>query len=346
MGLGLDGLKSKLLGGLALDIVDVNLCLAVVGLGKMGLLHSAILNLLRPNTVKFVVDKSRLVTLGGSFLVKNVGFFRSLEKILREDVDAVYVTAPAETHYSIVSRLFDAGIKAVFIEKPPTVNFSSFMELLEDSRGKLCMVGFQKRYALPFRHVKILLSEGVIGDIKDVKCYIKSSDVLKPTQRFNNIGRGVLLDLGIHLLDLLCWLFGELSIESAQSKSLHTSIDDTFIATLATETFGVKFEASWSDVGYRLPETFIEINGDKGVLKVTEDYVKVALFDKNKSLAFYKPHYYQRFPPVLVADPEYTIEDMHFLSCLTMNKKAETDIESCKSAMGLMEELYARVRDG
>lgn len=346
MGLELDGLKSRLLDGLTLDAVDVNLCLAVVGFGKMGLLHSAILNLLRPNTVKFVVDKSKIIALGGSLLIKGLRFFRSLERILSEDLDAVYVTAPAETHYAIVRRLLDAGVKAIFIEKPPTLNLSSFMELLDDANEALCMVGFQKRYALPFRHAKLLIDEGVLGDVKDVRCYIKSSDVLKPVERFNHLDRGVLLDLGIHLLDMLCWFFGELSVESARSRSFYTGVDDVFEAMLSAEKFSINFEASWSDVGYRFPETFIQINGDKGILKVTEDYVKVVLDEKDKSLALYKPHYYQSFPPVLVADPEYTIEDMHFLSCFTINRKPETDLESCTATMNLIEELYTRAFNG
>jgi len=345
MVLSLSEIKSKLLDGLSLDVADVDLRLAVVGFGKMGLLHSTILNLLRPSAVKFVVDKSRTITLGGSLLVKGVKFFRSLEKILDNDVDAVYVTTPAETHYTIVRRLVDAGVKAIFVEKPPTVNFSNFMELLDGARGKLCMVGFQKRYALPFRHARLLLNDGVLGDIKEVRCYIKSGDVLKPTRRFDPLGKGVLLDLGIHLIDLLQWFFGELTVESARQESLYTSVDDIFEAVLATEKFSIKFETSWSDVSYRLPETMIEVKGDKGVLKVTEDYVRV-ITDNSEGLALYKPHYYQSFPPVLVADPEYTIEDMHFLSCLTMNGKPETSLESCTATMKLVEELYARAHNG
>jgi len=341
----LSEIKNKLLDGLSLDVTDVDLRLAIVGFGKMGLLHSAILNLLRPNAVKFVVDKSSIITLGGSLLVKSVRFFRSLERMLDNDVDAVYVTTPAETHYTIVHRLVDAGVKAIFIEKPPTVDFSSFMELLDDAKGKLCMVGFQKRYALPFRHGRLLLNDGVLGDIKEVRCYIKSGDVLKPTGRFDSLGKGVLLDLGIHLIDLLQWFFGELTVESARQKSLYTGVDDIFEAVLATEKFSIKFETSWSDASYRLPETMIEVKGNKGVLKVTEDYIKV-ITDDGEGSALYKPHYYQGFPPVLVADPEYTIEDMHFLSCLTMDGKPETSLESCAATMKLVEELYARTHNG
>jgi len=315
--------------------------IAVIGFGKMGLLHSAILNLYKPNSVKFIVDKSRIITIGGSLIVKNTRFVRDLEKLLNEDIDAAYVTTPAESHYSITKRLLEAGVKAAFVEKPPTIDLSSFNKLLDHAKGRLVMVGFQKRYALPFRHVKLLLERGVVGDVKEVQCYIKSSDILKPTTRFNALGRGVLLDLGIHLIDLLSWLFGELTVEYAKARSLHTSVDDVFEAVLNAGGFSIRLKASWSDPGFRLPETMIEVKGDKGGIRVTEDYVKISLSEGSTN-AFYKPHYYRGFPPVLVADPEYTIEDMHFLGYLATGRMPETSIESCEATMRLTEELYRK----
>jgi len=345
MEINLGEIRSKLIKDIPLEVADVDLDIAIIGFGKMGLLHSAILNLFRPNTIKYIVDKSWIIKFGASRLIKGVKFYRNIEKLLNHNIDAVYVTTPPETHYNIIRRLIEAGIKAIFVEKPPTANFSSFMELMDEINGKLCMIGLQKRYALPFRHAKQLLSDKILGDIQEVRCYIKSGDVLKKTDRFTLLGRGVLLDLGIHLLDLLYWFFGELDVELARKKSLYTGVDDAFEALLNTERFSIKLEASWSDASYRLPETMIEVKGDSGILRVTEDFIKV-MTNEGISLALYKPHYYQSFPPVLVADPEFTIEDIHFLSCLTMNKKPETDFESCMSVMKLIEELYSCAQNG
>ena len=43
------------------EVLDDDLRIAIIGLGKMGLLHSAILNMLKPGIVKAIVDKSYLV---------------------------------------------------------------------------------------------------------------------------------------------------------------------------------------------------------------------------------------------------------------------------------------------
>jgi predicted dehydrogenase len=346
MGLELNTLRRCLLTNLSLDLVNENLSVAIVGFGKMGILHSTILNLIKPGIVKFIVDKSRLITFGSSLLVKNVKFFSNLERMLREDVDAIYITTPIQTHYSIAKRALEAGIRALFLEKPPTVNLSEFTELMEASKGSMVMVGFQKRYALPFRHAKILINKRIIGDIKEVKCSITSGDVLQPTKRFSLLGRGVLLDLGIHLIDLLCWLFGYLEVKESESISIYTDVDDFFKAKLSAENFEVEFKATWSDNSCRFPKTFIEVVGGKGILKVSEDYVKFFGLDESDNAeinwTLYKPDYYQSFPPVLVSDPEYTIEDLHFLSCLTKGARPETGLEYCATTMRLLEELYKK----
>lgn len=328
--------------------------IAVIGLGKMGLLHATILNLLCRGSVRYVVDKSKLIRVGGKLLVKNVKFLDSVERLvnLMERVDAIYITTPTQTHFYIVKRLLEAGFKNLFIEKPPTRNLEQFNEILDLKKGANVMIGFQKRFALPLRHAKILLNEGVLGDLKNIHASIKSGDIIEPTEAFKHLGRGVLLDLGIHVLDLLCWLFDEeLEVKSARYKTFYTGVDDYFEAVLSTGDIEIVFETTWSDPSYRLPETCIEIKGSRGELKVSEDYLKIRMYEDSKDttsneISLYRPHYYQGFPPVLVGDHEYTIEDMHFLSVIEHKTTPITSLESCKCTMILLEELYRKASHG
>ncbi|MDW8034705.1 MAG: Gfo/Idh/MocA family oxidoreductase [Nitrososphaerota archaeon] len=113
---------AELLKDVRLDIDESIPSIAIVGFGKMGLLHSIILNLLKPNSIKYIVDKSTIVRLSGKLLLKGVKFLPSVEKLLEEDFDAVFVTTPTSTHYPVVKRLLEAGIRKIFVEKPPTSN--------------------------------------------------------------------------------------------------------------------------------------------------------------------------------------------------------------------------------
>ena len=324
---------------------------AIIGFGKMGLLHSGILNLLKPGIVKAVVDKSFLLTFGASRMIKSIRFYRSIEKMLREiEPDAVYVTTPTSSHYLILKNLLEYGIRYVFIEKPPTVDYKQLIELIDIKKSdQRIMVGFQKRYVLPFRHAKMLLDNRAIGEVESVYAYIKSGDILSPTTRFDALGRGVLLDLGVHLIDLLTWMFNVTNVISARSKSIHTKVDDIFKAELASkEGFTITLEASWSTPEYRVPETCIEVRGTHGILKVTEDYVKVKtikehqLLGNARKLILYKPQYYQGLPPVNLADPEFTIENIHFLLSIHNGKEPLTNIKSSIETMKFVDELYQK----
>jgi len=329
-----------------------DLRIAVIGFGKMGLLHSCILNLLAPGAVRAVVDRSSFINFGASRLIKVVRFYRDIGRMLREvEPDAVYVTTPTSSHYSIVKDLLDRGVRYIFVEKPPTVNYEQLQQLISIKKpNQVVMVGFQKRYAPTFRHAKLLVDSGVIGEVLRVSSFIKSSDILKPTSRFNALRRGVLLDLGVHLVDLLTWFFRVEHVIKAESRSVYTRVDDLFTAELEAESgTRISLEASWSDPDYRVPETYMEIRGSLGTIRVTEDYLKVAtsvehpLLGGMKEVVLYRPHYYQGIPPVNLADPEYAIEEIHFLKSISKNEEPSTGIESSAKTMMLIDELYSKV---
>jgi len=315
---------------------------AVIGLGKMGILHSTILNMLKPGIIKALVDRSRVIAIGFSRMVKNIRFYRDASKmVLKEIPDAVYITTPTNSHYSLLSLALSHGVKAIFVEKPPTTNSSQLKNLIKNARDEtITMVGFQKKYSLTFRHAKQLLEMDMLGDVDEVYGYIKSGDVCSPTERFKPVGRGVLLDLGIHLIDLLLWMFGDMKVKYASYRTFYSELDDQYTVILHTKkgSFEVKIDATWSDPNFRIPETYIEVRGNKGVLKVTEDYLE--LNTNSNRISFYKPHYYKGIPPVNVADPEYTIEDMHFLLCLTQGLKPLTNLNNTLKTMELIDQVY------
>jgi predicted dehydrogenase len=329
----------------------INLKLAIVGFGKMGLLHSGILNLLAPRTVKAVVDKNFVLTFGVSKIIKTIKFYKDLDSMLNEvEPDAVYITTPTSSHQIIAEQLLKKGVKYIFIEKPPTVNYEQAYKLTSIKKlNQHIMIGFQKRYSLTFRHAKLLIESNVIGHPCYVYSYIKSGDILNRTSRFDPLGRGVLLDLGVHLINLLTSFFRITRVHKAEFQSIHTRVDDLFIAELDThEGARIFLEATWSDPDHRLPETYIEIQGTLGTIKVTEDYLMVRtrgeypLLGKKREVTLYKPHYYQGLPPVNLADPEYTIENIHFLTCIIDNREPLTNIEESLKTMQLIDELYGK----
>jgi len=333
------------------EYTEQDLKFAVIGFGKMGILHSGILNMLKPDCVRGVVDRSRFLVFGASRFIKSIRFYRDIGKMLdRENPQVVYVTTPTESHYDIACMLAEAEVKHIFLEKPPAVNFSEHVALTHRiNSDQTVMVGLQKRFALPFRHAKMLLSEGVIGNVEEVSAYIKSSDIMAHTARYDSIGRGVLLDLGIHLIDLLEWIFGIDGVETSSYKSIFTNVDDYFEASLeAKGGANVDLEASWCDAMHRLPETCIQIRASQGVLNVTEDCVivnsmeKHPLLSNDTRLVMYKPHYYQSIPPVNLADPEYTLENIHLMHSIHSHTEPLTSLRNVTKTMEILDQIYRK----
>lgn len=326
---------------------------AMIGFGKMGMMHSIILNMLDRGSVRSIVDSSRFIASSIPRFVKKVNFYRRPEDMLRiENPNVVYVTTSTSSHYPTLCTLLDYNVQNIFVEKPPTVNLDEFRQLMSRVKhGVTIMVGFQKRFALTFRHAKMLLSKGVIGDVIEAKGYLKSSDIMTQTRRFDHLGRGVLLDLGIHLIDLLVWIFetSEVQVDVARYARIHTGVDDYFSTTLGVkECVKVDLEISWCSAEHRLPETYIELKGSNGMIRVTEDYLKVdcseshTLLDNQKRLVMFKPHYYQGIPPVNLAEPEYTIENIHFLNSLTSSVQPMTSLGNTAKTMEIVEEMYTK----
>ncbi len=319
---------------------------AVVGMGKMGLLHAGIAGLLG-NRLAAIVDTSRLVVAAGPRVLRGTKFYRSVEEMLGDvEVDAVYVATPPEHHYPVLQALLSTGYRGgLFVEKPPVVRWEEAEELL----GKKCecMAGFQKRYAAPLRHARLLLEEGVLGEPLEVRATVMSSDVMEPTKRWDRLGRGVLLDLGIHVVDTLVWLFGGgFRVVEACRKSVYTGVDDYFYLVMERRGVRAVVEASWSTPGYRVPETRISIRAGEGWLETGEDFLRARLGEAHwllgglREAALYRPHYYQGIPPVNLADQEYVFENIDFLLSTCTGRPAETVLERVAETVRLVDEAY------
>ncbi|MFH0849145.1 MAG: Gfo/Idh/MocA family oxidoreductase [archaeon] len=325
--------------------------IGIVGLGKMGLLHGAIASLLGCGSLEAVVDTSRFLSTGAGLIMRGTSFFTSLDKMLDKiDPDVVYVTTPVRTHFEILLRLIEHGVKYVFVEKPPTVDSKQLSEIIVANQDKrsMIMVGLQKRYALTFRHAKLLLDHDITRGPLHVVSSIKSNDITRRTSRFDSVGRGVLLDLGIHLVDLLTWMLGIEAVLTARSKSLHTRVDDVFQAVLLDKKANrINLDISWSDPGYRIPETSIHIEGSNFAMTVTEDSLDVTLGEEGsgrirRKASFQKPHYYGKTPPVNLADPEYTLENLHFYYCIQGNREPLTALTGLERTTKIIDQMYSR----
>jgi predicted dehydrogenase len=151
-----------------MKLANRKLRIAVIGLGKMGLLHTSILNAIPNVEVKALVDKSAIMTrlCRKIFSQKGIIVLNDYEKLSKMDLDAVYVTTPISSHAPIIEGLFKKEItRNIFVEKTLGSNYEQSKRLL-DFAGKvnsITMVGYMKRFSVIFRKAKELLEQQTLG---------------------------------------------------------------------------------------------------------------------------------------------------------------------------------------
>ena len=137
-----------------------------------------------------------------------------------ESLDAVLICTSPTTHTPLALDCIERGLP-VFVEKPPARNLAEVERLRERSEalGVPVMVGTMKRHSLIYRRMKEIISAPDFGPIAAVEA--KMALGWK-----NGNGFALLLDAGIHTLDLLRFLMGDVIGVSHQKYSLdetHTS---------------------------------------------------------------------------------------------------------------------------
>ena len=132
--------------------------IAVVGLGKMGLSHLAIVNAQPDVELAAVCDASGYV-LGVLKKYTGVTTYSDYDAMLREcELDAVLIATPSRTHATMVRAALDRGLH-VFCEKPftPQVTDGDELTALAHERGLVTQVGYHNRFVGAFAEVKRLL---------------------------------------------------------------------------------------------------------------------------------------------------------------------------------------------
>jgi predicted dehydrogenase len=293
----------------------------IIGLGKMGILHAGIVNQLPDSRVQAICEKEKLVArIAKKLLPKGVSYYDDhVEMVTKENLDAVFITTPIESHTSIVVELADLKPEiSLFVEKPladSAVSAKKACEAATKLRG-VHMVGFQKRYSPLFRQAKKLIAEKSIGDLMFFKAYSYSSDVVREGKswRFRSGTGGVLLDLAPHLIDLLLWLFGDVrSVSAVRRKFYSKEVDDYTHAVFSFESeLTGHMDSCWSVRGFRLPEISIEIYGEDGNMVLTDDELRIEYGSEERKMQVFHNQSFDTSVPFLLANPEYTVEDQVF----------------------------------
>ena len=104
----------------------------------------------------------------GTALVGDRPVDPDLERLLRTTrPDIGIVATPIHTHVRLAHQVLDAGAH-LLLEKPPAATLDGWRELVARPQAQTCQVGFQSLGSEAFRHVRSLVRDGTLGDIRGI----------------------------------------------------------------------------------------------------------------------------------------------------------------------------------
>jgi predicted dehydrogenase len=322
---------------------------AVVGFGKMGILHAGILNALPKVHLVAVCEKSGLIRRIMKNLFRDVSVVDDVGELSDLGLDAIYVTTPISCHFAVVKSIFNLGVASnFFVEKPLASNYSEARELCDLALkfGGVNMVGYMRRFSVTFRKAKDLLNQGVIGEPVSFSAYAYSSDFfgIDENSKVRTPKIGVLRDLGCHAIDLALWFFGDFKVKSAKIGSLFGE-DSEDSASFEVETEGGvcgTFDVSWCVDGYRMPEVGFTVEGSKGVMRVNDDVLELNLNSGEKFRWF--RHDLKDDVGFWLGAPEYYREDECFVKSLIDGKNSEPNFFSGAKVDLVIDEVKTKAK--
>lgn len=258
---------------------------AVIGLGKMGLSHLAIINALTDFNVVAICDATPLV---GDVISKYSGLkhYRDFDEVLQiQDLHAVIIATPTPSHEAMVMKALSQGLH-VFCEKPLTLSpeASRTVAALAADKRLVAQVGYHNRFIGTFCEVKSLLQGGALGRVTHVLAEAYGPVVLRPTKPTwrgkAGQGGGCLYDYAAHPLNLVNWYFGAVQgCSGATLKSMFSAeVDDEVYASLAfADGVTGQLSVNWSDASVRKMTTRISIWGEGGKIYADRQELQVFL---------------------------------------------------------------------
>jgi predicted dehydrogenase len=321
--------------------------IAVVGLGKMGLSHFALVNA-HPDTETIACDAAGFLTDVLSKNITNKIYKRYDEMLDQAKPDAVVIATPSRLHDTMVRAALERSIH-VFCEKPFCLDWREAAALanLAGSKGLVNQVGYHYRYVGAFQRMKELLDQGAIGRVTHVMAEAYGPVVLRDNKKSwrnqKTEGGGCLYDYAAHPLNVLNWFFGE---PAKVSGSVLNSIfsrdtDDEVFSTLQFDG-GVTAQLSvnWSDESHRKMSTKISMIGTNGRLYADRQECQLYLRDVPAGLEGYTKGWNVKYTTELTKDSwfylrgeEYSNQIDDFISAVRDGKTCARQNDFSSAAM-------------
>jgi predicted dehydrogenase len=210
-------------------------------------------------------------------------FTRWEEMLERARPEIVVIATPPRLHLAIAQRAL-AGGAHVLCEKPLALTAAEGRAMAEAAAraGRVAMTAFNWRFPAAMQRFHAMVREGAIGRVFHVHGRWLGSryadETVAPTWRMDRAegGHGAMGDMGVHLIDMVRWSFGDFARLVATAGVAYPSrpipggarpADAEDFCTVAGElATGASVTLSVSRAAHGMNEHTLEASGSRGTL--------------------------------------------------------------------------------
>ena len=167
--------------------------------------------------------------------------YSSVERLLNdEEIDAVLIATTNEVHKELCIDAIKAG-KHVICEKPVTLTSEELEEIIEvaNKYKKVFTINQNRRTNRDFVLMRDNVESGVIGKPYIIESRVEGSRGMPSGWRtIKELGGGMMLDWGVHLIDQIMYMFPEkiVSVYSRMYNIQYSQVEDNFSLTIVFES--------------------------------------------------------------------------------------------------------------
>lgn len=318
--------------------------LLLIGAGNIAQsIHLPILTSLSGVSVVGIVDRqlSKAKILADKYGVPNA--FKSVSDAVKfGKVDGAIITSSTDAHADNALECINAGIN-VLIERPAarTLDETQAIRSAAADKDVLVMVGMNHRFRQDTVRMKNAISRGEIGQVFYAKVgWVKQrSNDARWSNAADKSGGGVLMDLGVSLVDLILYVFDTDKVHSVVANTYHhetKTVEDIVIAMLQFESGSVAtIETSWSLM--RAEDLFYcNVFGKKG-----SAYINPYKLVKKVGTGFSTTQSAAQKSHLSIYRKSYEAELKHFASAVRGIIPLSSTIHEAVERMKIVEAMYA-----
>ncbi|RFS17241.1 Gfo/Idh/MocA family protein [Emticicia sp. C21] len=265
---------------------DRKIKFAVLGFGHIGRRHAEMISNNDESELVAIVDiksKSDFENIN-SF---NVPYFNSLKELFESaiDIDVINIASPNGFHYEHSLQALEAR-KHIVVEKPMTLRKQDAENIIFKALNvnKNVFAVMQNRYSPPSQWLKSLIEEKILGKINFVQlsCYWNRDERYYLKDGWHgkkDLDGGTLFTQFSHFIDIMYWLFGDITSINSRFKDFNhqnlTDFEDTGSVTFDFLNGGSGSFNFTTSVWNKNLESSMTIIAENGSVKVGGQYMDI-----------------------------------------------------------------------